>query len=117
MINRVASTLPLWKDKKNVKITYTSISGAVETTFDDLVEYNKLSDEKGKISNTIKGIDRLEENGINGVSWKWLVLCFTAWIGLYDRRRCMRRIVGIFEKKLDIVIQIRRITFLFETEV
>ncbi|KAK4700667.1 hypothetical protein P7C70_g5573, partial [Phenoliferia sp. Uapishka_3] len=65
----VASTLPLWKGKKNVVISYTPISGEPEHTFDDVVSYNKVSDAVGKTPSTVKGIDRLEA-GTAG-AWKW----------------------------------------------
>ncbi|KAM0752521.1 hypothetical protein T439DRAFT_324613 [Meredithblackwellia eburnea MCA 4105] len=65
----VASTLPLWKDKKNVTITYSSIQGEKETTMDDVVAYNKRNDPVGKEASTVKGVDRIEEGSLN--AWKW----------------------------------------------
>ncbi|KAJ7161428.1 hypothetical protein C8R43DRAFT_880929 [Mycena crocata] len=65
----VASTLPMWKDKKNVKITYSTIPGEPAATMDDLVSYEKRSAKPGAAPSTVKGIDRLEE-GATG-RWKW----------------------------------------------
>lgn len=59
----------MWKDKKNVKITYSAIPGEPETTFDDVVSYESRSAKPGKAPSTVRGIDRLEE-GATGV-WKW----------------------------------------------
>ncbi|KAJ8609100.1 hypothetical protein MRB53_039299 [Persea americana] len=39
------STLPLWRDKRNVRITYTPLS---EGRLDDLVTYQGLGDDKGE---------------------------------------------------------------------
>jgi len=65
----VASTLPLWRDKKNVTITYTPVQGEPETTLDDLVEYhNNINDNGAKSS--ITGVDKLEKKP-NGACWKW----------------------------------------------
>ncbi|KAJ5740162.1 hypothetical protein N7493_000034 [Penicillium malachiteum] len=50
------STLPMWKDKRNVNITYTILSadssGVVK--IDDLVSYQGVNSEKVK---TVQGID------------------------------------------------------------
>ncbi|KAL8276380.1 hypothetical protein RQP46_011225 [Phenoliferia psychrophenolica] len=65
----IASTLPLWKGKKNVVISYAAIPNEPATTLDDVVSYNKVGDAAGKSPSTVKGIDRLEE-GTAG-AWKW----------------------------------------------
>ncbi|KAF7303291.1 RFX-type winged-helix domain-containing protein [Mycena kentingensis (nom. inval.)] len=65
----VASTLPLWKNRKNVRITYSPIPHEPETTFDDLVEYNDRTAKPGSAPSTVKGIDRLKA-GATG-QWKW----------------------------------------------
>nr|ODN97581.1 hypothetical protein L204_02999 [Cryptococcus depauperatus CBS 7855] len=47
------STLPIWKEKKDVTITYTPVAGQskIDTTFDDLVEYrSKSADSNSKPS-------------------------------------------------------------------
>ncbi|KAM0790945.1 hypothetical protein ACM66B_004250 [Microbotryomycetes sp. NB124-2] len=79
----VASTLPLWKDKKNVVIEYNSIKGQHSTTIDDKVSYNKRSDKTGTTPSTVHGVDKLTSvDGINlksesggklvaGPRWKW----------------------------------------------
>jgi hypothetical protein len=78
LFHRVASTLPLWKNKKNVRITYTPIPSAPATTFDDLVEYNSIKDAVGVKPSTVRGVDRIEE-GENGGCWKWLVSSLFLW--------------------------------------
>lgn len=50
------STLPMWKDKRNVNITYTTLpadsSGVVK--IDDLVKYQGINSEKIK---SVNGVD------------------------------------------------------------
>lgn len=70
-LSSVASTLPLWNDKKNVTITYSHIPGEPATTFDDLVQYNKRTDSPGKKPSQVVGIDKKE--GSEGARWKWSV--------------------------------------------
>ncbi|WVQ72471.1 hypothetical protein IAR50_002023 [Cryptococcus sp. DSM 104548] len=63
------STLPMWKDKKDVTLTYTplpGISGA--TKFQDLLEYRKVNSEK---VDTVKGIDTLTASGPNAATFDW----------------------------------------------
>lgn len=67
----IASTLPLWSDKKNVTITYTAIPNQPITTYDDLVSYNKLTDPVGTKPTTIKGIDTIEDKQGTGGRWIW----------------------------------------------
>lgn len=40
----VASTLPMWKGKKNVTITYSPIEGQPQTTFDEWAPLSFLHD-------------------------------------------------------------------------
>ncbi|GAA5869117.1 hypothetical protein JCM1840_000474 [Sporobolomyces johnsonii] len=65
----VASTLPLWRGKANVTISYDPIAGEPVTTFDDTVRFT-YAGKKRKWE--VKGVDRLEE-GVdgNGARWKW----------------------------------------------
>ncbi|BGP19090.1 hypothetical protein JCM10213_006644 [Rhodosporidiobolus nylandii] len=68
----VASTLPLWKNKRDVTITYTPIAGEPETTFDDLVRFSFSSSKLGSKQWEVKGVDRLETDlQGNGARWKW----------------------------------------------
>ncbi|GAA6001053.1 hypothetical protein JCM10207_007391 [Rhodosporidiobolus poonsookiae] len=68
----VASTLPLWKGKKNVSITYTALPGEPETTFGDLVQYRSSSAAPDSAPSTVRGVDRLQTDlEGNGVRWKW----------------------------------------------
>ncbi|OXC67480.1 hypothetical protein AYX13_03989 [Cryptococcus neoformans] len=69
----VWSTLPMWKDKKDVTITYTPVARRCETRiveFEDLVEYKTRSSTDGSKTNTIKGIDTLSP-GSNGATFDW----------------------------------------------
>ncbi|BGP26817.1 trfA domain protein [Rhodotorula toruloides] len=68
----LASTLPLWRNKRDVTITYTAIEGEEETTFDDLVKFSKQSAKLGSSQWEVKGVDRLERDlEGNGARWKW----------------------------------------------
>ena len=68
------STLPMWKTKRNVHITYTVLPnnpkhGAVENTsnqLDDLVEYQPLDSDKVK---SVHGIDTAA--GAEAGEWDW----------------------------------------------
>ncbi|ODN94245.1 hypothetical protein L198_05101 [Cryptococcus wingfieldii CBS 7118] len=63
------STLPMWKDKKDVTLTYTPLpddTGAIK--FQDLLEYSKLNSEK---VNTVKGVDTLTSSGPNAATFDW----------------------------------------------
>ncbi|KAK4055387.1 hypothetical protein OIO90_003225 [Microbotryomycetes sp. JL221] len=92
----VASTLPLWKDKKNVVIEYNPVKGEASTTLDDLVSYNKRSDKPGTKASTVHGVDRFEgtlrdsdqaaqeQSLTGGPRWKWrgkgwLVIASSHW--------------------------------------
>ncbi|OXB39859.1 hypothetical protein J007_00281 [Cryptococcus neoformans] len=69
----VWSTLPMWKDKKDVTITYTPVARRCETQlveFEDLVEYKARSSTDRSKTNTIKGIDTLSP-GSNGATFDW----------------------------------------------
>ena len=59
------STLPMWKSKRNVRITYTSLSDAPDK-LDDLVEYQSPTSDKLK---TIHGLDT--PNPAFPASWDW----------------------------------------------
>ncbi|KAI9767880.1 MAG: hypothetical protein M1840_005373 [Geoglossum simile] len=67
------STLPLWKSKKNVQITYKSLPQRDGTTpsgthrLDDLVSYQDLSSDTVR---TVHGIDTSSSNGDTG-AWDW----------------------------------------------
>ncbi|KAI9657339.1 MAG: hypothetical protein M1821_003019 [Bathelium mastoideum] len=68
------STLPMWKTKRNVRITYTVLpsnpkKGEVENTsnqLDDLVTYQALDSDK---IHTVHGIDTAAES--EGGAWNW----------------------------------------------
>ncbi|KAK8864435.1 hypothetical protein IAR55_001684 [Kwoniella newhampshirensis] len=68
----VWSTLPMWKDKKDVTITYTPVAdqSKINTTFDDIVEYRKRSAAEGSKPSTVKGVDTLS-TGSNGATFDW----------------------------------------------
>ncbi|GAA5891506.1 hypothetical protein JCM6882_004495 [Rhodosporidiobolus microsporus] len=68
----IASTLPLWKNKRDVSITYTPIPDEPATTFDDLVQFHYDSAALGSLPWEVKGVDKLETDVEgNGVRWKW----------------------------------------------
>ncbi|WVF71492.1 hypothetical protein IAT40_006298 [Kwoniella sp. CBS 6097] len=66
------STLPMWKNKKDVSITYTPVADQtkINTTFDDLVEYRKMSAANDSKTSTVKGVDTLTP-GTNGATFDW----------------------------------------------
>ncbi|WVW83948.1 hypothetical protein I302_105971 [Kwoniella bestiolae CBS 10118] len=65
------STLPMWKGKKDVTITYTPIPGTTDhTKFEDLVEYRKESASEGSKPSTVKGVDTLTP-GANAATFDW----------------------------------------------
>ncbi|GHJ83997.1 hypothetical protein NliqN6_0399 [Naganishia liquefaciens] len=68
----VWSTLPLWKDKKDVCITYSAMAedSTGRPRLDDLVEYRKQSASSDSIPSTVKGIDVLD-NSHNGATFNW----------------------------------------------
>ncbi|KAF2231083.1 hypothetical protein EV356DRAFT_452658 [Viridothelium virens] len=68
------STLPIWKDKKNVTITYTILpdkkdeDGGVEShKLEDVIEYQEHG--KSKVC-TVKGVDTISA-GDNTSAWNW----------------------------------------------
>ncbi|KAJ7786475.1 hypothetical protein B0H16DRAFT_1490593 [Mycena metata] len=78
----VASTLPMWKDKKNVKITYSTIPGEPETTLDDVVSYESRSAKLGSAPSTVRGVDRLQEGATTVWKWRgkgWLMIATSKW--------------------------------------
>ncbi|KAI4220516.1 MAG: hypothetical protein L6R36_007571 [Xanthoria steineri] len=65
------STLPMWKSKRNVSITYTPLtepSPSPTTKLDDLVQYQTLTSAKMK---TVEGIDTPSSLGAEGGEWDW----------------------------------------------
>ena len=69
------STLPMWKNKRNVKIQYTplppsdaSIKEDDTDRIDDLVTYQSVSDEK---VHAVHGVDKLASSGDSRDSWNW----------------------------------------------
>ena len=66
------STLPMWKRKRNVRITYTILppsSNNDETTkLDDLVSYQTLGSDKVK---TVRGVDTDAGDGTLSGVWHW----------------------------------------------
>ncbi|OCF40372.1 hypothetical protein I317_05807 [Kwoniella heveanensis CBS 569] len=64
------STLPMWK--VDVSITYTPVAdqSKINTTFDDLVEYRKVSAADDSKPSTVKGVDTLTP-GSNGATFDW----------------------------------------------
>lgn len=68
------STLPMWKDKRNVCITYSSLP---EDRLDDLVSYQALDSDKKK---EVRGVDSPVANG--AYSWRgkgWLKIASSRW--------------------------------------
>ncbi|KAF2084338.1 hypothetical protein K490DRAFT_2170, partial [Saccharata proteae CBS 121410] len=67
------STLPIWRDKRNVTITYTlkedTKNGNAIPRLDDVVEFQTLTGEKIK---QVKGTQlERDPEGKSGASWNW----------------------------------------------
>jgi hypothetical protein len=62
------STLPMWKSKSNVRITYKTLpaQGDAPTNFDDLVEYKKLA---GSKDSSVHGVSRAVTVPELGAGW------------------------------------------------
>ncbi|BGO94302.1 hypothetical protein NBRC10512_002752 [Rhodotorula toruloides] len=73
----VASTLPLWKNKRDVTITYTRIDGEEETTFDDLVKFSKQSAKIGSSQWEVKGVDRRGKGWLKISTSHWQLLGYS----------------------------------------
>jgi len=82
----VASTLPLWKKRKNVTITYSPLEGVDSSeSFLDTVTFNNINSDEGKDPSTVVGIDVHDKNApdnltedreatptdLNGLRFKW----------------------------------------------
>ncbi|ORY33978.1 hypothetical protein BCR39DRAFT_518005 [Naematelia encephala] len=66
------STLPMWKDKKDVVITYDPVAAEtrIDTTFDSTVEYRKTSAAANSKPSTVRGSETLS-TGANGATFDW----------------------------------------------
>ncbi|OAG34913.1 hypothetical protein AYO21_10917 [Fonsecaea monophora] len=60
------STLPMWKNNRNVTITYTSLPQNAEQ-LDDLVEYQPLTSDKHK---RVEGVDTPDANTKGAYHWR-----------------------------------------------
>ncbi|KAF4445886.1 histidinolphosphatase-like protein [Fusarium austroafricanum] len=74
------STLSMWRDARNVRITYKMLPGTADgrPRIDDLVEYEPLS--KDRTRKTVQGID-IQASSI-GWDWRgkgWLMFVHTHW--------------------------------------
>ncbi len=72
--NVTHSTLPMWKSKKNVSITYKSLPSTSEgggsgesDRLDDLVSYQPLGSDKVK---TVHGVDKASGKGSGAWDWR-----------------------------------------------
>ncbi|KAJ5911765.1 uncharacterized protein N7473_001068 [Penicillium subrubescens] len=84
------SSLPLWKDKRNVKITYTPIptntttnnaAGGDLTKLDDLVQYQSRNPSNPKI-HTVHGVDTPSQSNPGAWDWRgkgWLLIASSNW--------------------------------------
>ena len=75
------STLPMWKSKRNVAITYNPEAGTNKSTkLEDVVSYQTLSSDKIK---TVVGIDTISPDGDTGAwDWRgkgWLMIASSHW--------------------------------------
>ncbi|KAL3475617.1 hypothetical protein BJX99DRAFT_229294 [Aspergillus californicus] len=75
------SSLPLWKDKRNVNITYELLppDSSNVTKIDDLVSYQALNSDKVK---TIHGVDTPNPGNQGAWDWRgkgWLMIASSHW--------------------------------------
>ena len=75
------SSLPMWKSKRNVRVTYTPQTATSSSTqVDDLVSYQGLSSDK---TSTVRGIDTIQSAGDTGAwDWRgkgWLMIASSRW--------------------------------------
>ncbi|KAJ9619919.1 hypothetical protein H2203_008193 [Taxawa tesnikishii (nom. ined.)] len=80
------SSLPMWKSKRNVRITYTPLTPSSATIpeertdrLDDLVQYQTLSGDK---VHTVRGIDTASSEGRDAWDWRgrgWLIIAGSHW--------------------------------------
>ena len=81
-----ASTLPLWRKRKNVTITYSPLEGVDPSeSFLDTVTFNNINSDENKDPSTVVGIDVHDKNApdnltedreatstdLNGLRFKW----------------------------------------------
>ena len=72
------STLPMWKSKRNVSITYQHLSDS-PTKIDDIVKYQPLGSDKEK---TVRGIDTASPGAAGAWDWRgrgWLKIATSHW--------------------------------------
>ncbi|CAH7681067.1 expressed protein, partial [Phakopsora pachyrhizi] len=68
----VSSSLPFWRGKKNVTITYKAVEGEKPEVLHDLVEYHSgLSVDSTDPRKQIIGIDRPVSSSLGRIQWKW----------------------------------------------
>ncbi|PLW11034.1 hypothetical protein PCANC_20503 [Puccinia coronata f. sp. avenae] len=71
----ISSSLPFWKNKKNVTISYSNLDNEPSNVLYDLVEYHSnLTDPPNSKRKRLEGIDRpkLELHGADqSVEWRW----------------------------------------------
>lgn len=70
------STLPMWKNNRNVVITYKPLESG---TIDDLVEYQPLKSDKKK---TVEGVDKPDTAVDAAYNWRgkgWLKIASSHW--------------------------------------
>lgn len=75
------SSLPLWKDKRNVNITYSEIpsSGSSAAKIDDLVQYQAIGSDKIK---SVHGVDTPTPGDKGAWDWRgkgWLMIASSHW--------------------------------------
>ena len=72
------STLPLWKSKRNVNLTYTQLSPSSSglSRLDDVASYQTLSSDKIQ---TIHGIDKASPGGWDWRGTGWLKVASSHW--------------------------------------
>ncbi|KAL1627783.1 hypothetical protein SLS54_002049 [Diplodia seriata] len=63
------STLPMWRSKRNVTITYTPVADS--TKIDDLVEYQALDGNKLASDDKLKSVHGVDTPAADCAGWAW----------------------------------------------
>lgn len=104
------STLPMWKSRKNVNITYrvlSSKSAAGINQLDDVVRYQNRTAKVGSQAKTVRGVDTAVERSTGFWHWRgrgWLCIASSHWEilghGVVGDDQANRWMVTYFSKTL-----------------
>lgn len=96
------SSLPLWKGKRNVNITYKNMESSNGTKIDDLVQYQAIGSDKIK---SVHGVDTATPGNQGAWDWRgkgWLMIASSHWecLGFGHADESNQWVVTYFAKTL-----------------